>query len=75
METLGKYEEDGYELTESRAAATGLNGFVATIQAKRYDHSTGDMEHNVILIVVNNKTQVETVIPIDAWNDITARSV
>jgi len=70
--TLGAYEEEGWELTDVRRAKTGLNGVVATIQAKRYDSIDDKVTHNIILIVVNNKTQIETMIPIEAWNEICA---
>ena len=70
--TLGMYEEDGYELSNLRQAPTGLNGTVATIQAKRYNKIDEKMEYFVILIVINNKTQIETIIPKEAWQEINA---
>ena len=68
MKTLSKYE--GWELSDAKVATPQLNMTVATIRARKNDPISGTKE-SVLLIVSNNNTQYEVMIPIDSWNQIT----
>lgn len=68
MKTLSKYE--GWELSDAKVATPQLNMTVATIRARRNDPISGTKE-SILLIVSNNNTQYEVMIPIESWKQIT----
>ncbi|NCU40174.1 hypothetical protein EOL73_00260 [Candidatus Saccharibacteria bacterium] len=68
MKTLSKYE--WWELSDAKVATPQLNMTVATIRARKNDPISGTKE-SVLLIVSNNNTQYEVMIPIDSWKQIT----
>lgn len=70
MKTLSNY--DGWELSDAKVATPQLNMTVATIRARKNDPISGGTKESVLLIVSNNNTQYEVMIPIESWNQITA---
>ena len=68
MELLSKYE--GWKLSEPRIAQTQLNMCVGVVKAEKFDVLDQRIVRRVILTVINNHTQFETMITEEAWNHI-----
>lgn len=68
MELLSKYE--GWKLSEPRIAQTQLNMCVGVVKAEKFDVLDQCVAKRVILMVVNNHTQFETMITEEAWDHI-----
>ena len=69
MNTLSKY--DDWALSEPKVARPQMDMEITTILATQPDTLVkGALRKMVILIVTNNNTQFEVMMPLDSWRQI-----